>query len=96
MSKHFSDLKLLSALLTATNFFLSDWYYSLLTDFLGRYFMFLVSLTSWDLQDYPDFTFIASQNGLSWPPYRDTLPHTWSQKLSLVVKGDFITSFFYS
>ena len=55
------DIQHLSALLTATIFFLLGWLYSIL-DFLLRYPTVLAFLTSWGLQS--NFNFIASSSSV--------------------------------
>ena len=72
MSKCSSDLQLHSALLTATHFFLLDFFHSLLAVFLGRYPTTLASTIVWGLQGNLGSTFRASCNGLSRLPFRDS------------------------
>lgn len=74
MSKHASDLQLLSALLTTT-YSLLDWFCSLLAALLSRYPM-----------THPGFSFTASCNGLSVLPWGDT-SHTYLSPMALLRYG---------
>lgn len=67
VSKQFSDLQLISALLTATHFSYLGWF-GLISQqhFLAGIPTDLASPTSCDLQDNPGFNFTTSQNDLSW------------------------------
>ena len=66
MSKYSSDAQLLSALLTATHFFLLNWFHSLLADFLSRLCTALASVTSLSLQGNFNFKAFCSY---VWDPY---------------------------
>ena len=84
MSKHSSDLQLLSVLLTETHFDLLSWFCFLLATLLGRYPTTLTSPTSWGFQGKPGFTFTASHKGLCGLLCSGTLD-ACSQWFSLVV-----------
>lgn len=96
MSKLFSDLQLLSALLIATHSFLLGCFYFLLPAFLAGYPTTLSSLASWGLHSNPGFTFIASHNGTSRPPRRDTQDTLLASSTSLSQGGRFHNSFLVS
>lgn len=69
MSKCSSDLKLLSALLTAVHFFLLGWFHPLLAGFLRKYLMALASPIFWGLHI---IQVSASHHGIFIPSCRDT------------------------
>ena len=93
ISKCFSDLQLLSILLTAPNFTPLGQFYTLLLILLGRCSRTLESLTSWRLQWNPGFI-SQLQAMVSLDRYKGTkLKKCLFQQLSLAKEENATTSF---
>lgn len=75
ISKNASD-PVLSALLAAAQFSLLGCFHSQSAALLGSSPTALALPTAWAQQQNPGFTFTASHNRLSWPPYKDSLDTT--------------------